>query len=186
MPDITGLPAWVWVVVGVTVVVLLVGGYFLFRYLRYTAHRRFVVRMVPKMEAVEAARKGLETVMCHLLDDTDEALLDFASSRDSVDRVALTEVESRMRLLRDELDLMSAPADVIPLAEALADAAHVIAQEAGRVHEDMDADAALAALATIDLAHVADVVVSAGLVLKSACEEYRIEDPAVYGGGLYI
>lgn len=186
MPDVSGFPTWVWAVVGVSIIVLAVGGYFLFRYIRYTVERRLVRGMVPKMQSIEASKRSLDTVMLHLLEDSDEALLEFARSGDSVDRIALAEVEQRMRLLRDELDHTSLPSEAIPLAVALADAAHVIAEEAGRVHEGMDADAALAALAQIDLARVADQTVSASLVLKSACEEYRIEDAAVYGGGLYI
>jgi len=186
VPDVSGFPTWVWAVVGITIVVLAVGGYFLFRYIRYVVERRLVLRMVPKMQNIEASKRSLDAVMLHLLEDSDEALLEFARSADSVDRIALTEVEQRMRLLRDELDLMSLPNEVVPLATALADAAHVIAEESGRVHEGMDADAALAALAQINLSRVADQTVSASLVLKSACEEYRIEDAAVYGGGLYI
>lgn len=186
MPDVSGVQTWVWAVIGVSVVVLAVGGYFLFRYARYSVARRLVSSMVPKQEALEAARRGLEAVMKHLVEESDENLLEFAADPASVDRVALVEVEQRMRLLRDELDHMPLPEDVIPLATALADAAHVIAGEAGRIREDTDPDTALAELAEIDLARLTEQVGEAALVLKSMCEEYRIEDPTVYGGGLYI
>lgn len=186
VPDVSGYPTWVWAVIGVSVVVLGVGGYVLFRVVRHSIERRFVRGMVPQMQKIEASRRTLDTVMLHLLDDTDEALLEFASSGESADRVALFEVEQTMKLLRDELDIISLPSDIMPVAETLADAAHVIAEEAGRVHRDMDPDAALASLAEISLSRVADQTVSAALILKSACEEYRIEDAAVYGGGLYI
>lgn len=186
MPDFSGVPTWAWAVIAVSLVVAAVGGYFLFRFIRHMVQRRLIEGMVPKMQSVEAARRSLETVMSHLAADTDEALLEFAGSSGSVDRVALLEVEQRMRLLRDELDHTPLPEDVIPIAVALADAAHVIAEEAGRVHDGMSPDEALAALGEIDLGRVADQAVSASLVLKTACEEYRIEDAAVYGGGLYI
>ena len=186
MLDVSTVPTWAWAVIGVSVLVLVVLGYFLYRFVRYTVERRLIGGMVPKMQSVEAARRSMETVMTHLAEDTDEALLEFAKSPESMDRVALAEVEQRMRLLRDELDQTSLPDDVIPVAVALADAAHVIAEEAGRVTDSMGPDAALSALAAIDLGLMADQVVSASMVLKSACEEYRIEDAAVYGGGLYI
>lgn len=186
MPDVSSVPAWVWGAILAGLVVAGVGGYFLYRYIRHHVERRLIQGMVPKMQSIEASRKSLETVMTHLAEDSDDDLLAFAEDADSVDRLALAEVEQRMRLLRDELDHTPFPADVIPVAVALADAAHVIADEAGRVHAGMTPDDALAALAEIDLARTADQVVSASVVLKIACEEYNIEDVAVYGGGLYI
>ncbi|MDO8987121.1 MAG: hypothetical protein Q7V14_02740 [Coriobacteriia bacterium] len=186
MPDISGIPTWVWAVTGISVAVAGVGGYFVFRLLRYGVTRRSVRFMVPKMQTIDASRKSLGSVLCHLAQLSDDDLILFAGDPDAVDRVALAEVEQKMRLLRDELDSTPLPADAIVVAQALADAAHLIAQESGRIHDDMGFDAVLAALADIDLAQIADVAVSADLILKSACEEYRIEDAAVYGGGLYI
>lgn len=186
MPEISAIPTWVWAVIGVSAISAGVGGYFTFRVLRYGATRRSVRHMVPKMQTIDASRKSLDSVLSHLAQLSDDDLIVFAGDPGAVDRVALAEVEQKMRLLRDELDITPLPADATVVAEGLADAAHLVAQESGRIHDDMSFDEVLAALAQIDLAKIADVVASADLILKSACEEYRIEDAAVYGGGLYI
>lgn len=186
MAEVAGVPAWVWIVVTVAVVALAVGGFFLARYIRLRLVRRHLARMIAYRENIDASRVALESVLRHLADESDETLVQFAEDPDSVDRRSLAEVEQRMRLLRDDLDHVPLPAPVIPVAEALADAAHTIAVEAGRVRDEMTADEALAALGEIDLVSAEKQFAWARETLASAADLHEVGEGAVYGGGLYI
>lgn len=180
------VPSWVWALVGVGVVALVVGGVFAFRAGRSLLIRRRVVMLIGRRENIEASRRTLEAVMRHLADESDEDLVEFAADPDAVDRRALFELEQRMRVLRDELDLLPLPDRVVPVAQELADAAHVIAEESGRISDDMAPDDVLTALGAIDLARVTTQVDAARASLHALADEFGVEDAAVYGGGLYI
>lgn len=181
-----GVPSWVWALVAAGVLILAVGGVFAYRAIHLQVVRRRIVALIGRRENIEASRRTLEAVMRHLLDESDEDLVAFAYDADSEDRKSLFEIEQRMRMLRDDLDYIPLPSRLVPAAQELADAAHVIAEESGRIEDDMDADTVLAALAQIDLSRVSGQVTTARASLHAVAEEFGVEDAAVYGGGLYI
>jgi hypothetical protein len=148
--------------------------------------RRYVVGLVGRREHVRASRRTLEAVVRHLADESDEALAEFADNPASVDRRSLVEVHDRMQVLTDELDTRPMPARIVRVAEELADAAFVIAEESGRIRDDMSAEEVLGALSEVDLERVARQADEADVWTAEVCSEYEIEDAAVYGGGLYI
>lgn len=185
MPDLSTVPAWVWALAGGTLV-LGVGGFFLARALWIRETRRRLVRVVGRRAGVLAARRALEEVVAHLVDLDDEALEHFAEHPENVDRKALAEVARRTEIAAEELDTMALPRSLWPAAEALADVAYVLSEEAGRVGENSDPDEVFEALAHIDLGRVAEVFEIADSRVREACKRYNLDEAAVYGGGLYI
>ncbi len=185
MPDLGTIPVWVWVLAG-GVVLVAVAAFFLVRALWIRETKRRLVRVVSRREEVLAARRALEEVVVHLLKLDDEEFEHFAKHPESVDRKALTEVVRRTDIVAEELDTMALPRSLWPAAEALADAAYVVSEEAGRVGEDSEPDEVFEALAAIDLARLTDVFEIADSQVAEACERYELDEAAVYGGGLYI
>jgi hypothetical protein len=150
------------------------------------AERRYLLRLVSRREGVDVARQALEDTVMRLAEGSDEQLMHFADDPDSLERRTLHEVASRAHILADELDTMQLPKKLVPAADALADAAYVIAREAGKIQDDCVGDDAFEALASIDLAGVAERY-SAGIhEVEAVCEACGLEDAAVYGGGLYL
>jgi hypothetical protein len=78
------------------------------------------------------------------------------------------------------------PKKLIPTADALADVAEALVDEAGRVTEDQGEDEVLDALSELRLDTVAERFDVAEGLMKESREYYDIADTAVYGGGLYI
>ncbi len=186
MPEFGGIALWLWIVLVLALIAAVVGAFFGVRYAAFRVVRRYVVRMVGAKEQVLASRRTLEAVMRHLADESDEALIAFSTDPHNVDRRAFAEVNVRMGIVRDELDTKRIPARIVPVAEALADAAHVIAEESGRIHDEMSAELVLEAVGSMDLARVSRQFDKAASLLADACAEYEVEDAAVYGGGMYI
>ncbi len=186
MPQYAGMPVWVWIVIAIASAIVIGGAIVALTVGRRALTRRYLVALIGRRENVRASRRTLEAVMRHLVDESDEALGAFAEDPASVDRRALIEVRDGMRVVVDELDTRPMPGRLIRVAEELADAAFVIAEESGRVRDNLVADEVLEALAKIDLSRVAKQVDEANVWIDEACAEYEIEDTAVYGGGLYI
>lgn len=183
---LAGVPLWVWIVIGVVVLLCVAAVVLWFVVGRKMSGRRYLIAMIGRRESVRASRRTLEAVMRHLADESDEALAGFAVDPGSEDRRSLVEIRDQMRVLADELDTRPMPSRLVRVAEELADAAFVVSEEAGRVRDEMEAAEVLSALSQIDLGRVAAQVVEADHWIDEACAEYGVEDTAVYGGGLYI
>ncbi|MDP2400376.1 MAG: hypothetical protein Q8M66_00205, partial [Actinomycetota bacterium] len=95
--------------------------------------RRYLTGLVGSRERVFAARRTLEEVVRHLAGLSDEELEKFATDARSEDRRALVELAYSMRLTRDELDMWRIPSRLHAVASEFADAAHLIAEQAGYV-----------------------------------------------------
>jgi hypothetical protein len=181
------MPIWVWALIAVAVIALLgVAGYFVWRWSWHRYSRRYLYRLVGRQESLAASRRTLEATLRHLADEPEEALLEFASDPEAVDRRALAEEYQRCVVLEDELRTMPMPKPLIPVADALADVAESLAQEAGRIADGQSGDEVLEALSHLDLDVVGTRVDEADALMKDALEYYDVEDTAVYGGGLYI
>lgn len=181
------MPVWGWVAIGAGSVLLIaaavIGSILAWR----AMERRYLLRLVRRREAIDAARQALDDVVMHLAQGSDETLNLFAQDPDSIERRALHEVTSRAQMLADELDSMALPRKLVPAAEILGDAAYAIAVEAGKVHDEQISDAAFDALGSIDLTAIAGTYAAATREVQRACELCGLEeDAAVYGGGLYL
>ncbi len=81
---------------------------------------------------------------------------------------------------------MPLPSRLVPIAEALADAADILAEEAGRAGEGSIGDESLEAISSADIARVGRAFDHADDMLGPFVEEYGVEEQDVYGKGLYI
>ena len=186
--DLGQVPEWVWWAAGGVAGALLLAtvAYFAVRFVYARLSRRHLIRIVGRREGVLASRRTLEAVLRHLADEDDEKREIFASHPEDEDRKALSEVSRRMEIATEELDTMPLPRSLWPAAAALADAAYVIGEEAGRVGESDDPGRVFAALDDIDVDRVVGVFEYADNLVRAASERYRLDEASVYGGGLYI
>lgn len=180
------VPVWAWVVIGVGALLVLGAGIAAFWFGRKELTRRALLRLVVRAEAVEAAEKALEDSVRRLASAGDTELEQFADDPESVERRTMGEVASRARLLADELDRMAVPRSLVHVADSLADAAFLIAQEAERVRDEDVGPVAFDRLAAIDLKLARQYAEKARLHVIDACDVCGLEDTAVYGGGLYL
>jgi len=181
------VPLWVWILIGVSGVVLVAAlGWLGGTWLWHRLSRRYLVQLIGRRENLMASQRTLEAVIRHLVDEPEESLIAFAEDLEEVDRKALVEVARRMEILSEELWTMPLPRRLWPLGEALGDAAATLEEEASRVGEGMGADDVLTGLAEIDVARVGVAFLRAERLMEEAREYYDVEDTAVYGGGLYI
>lgn len=185
--DIGSVPQWVWFVALGVLAVLLLGAAYLGGRLAYRRmNRRYLVGVVGRREGVLASQRTLEAVIRHLADEDDAKLEYFATHPEDADRKALDEVARRMEIVTDELDTMPLPRPLHSAAMALADAAYIIAREAGRVGESSDQETVFSALAEVDVGLAADAVSAADARVAEASERFELDEASVYGGGLYI
>lgn len=161
---------------------LITGGWFAWS--AYT--RKALLGLVVRAEAVEAAAQALHETVSALAVAEDAVMQEFAVDPDSTDRRALHEIAARARILSEELDTMPLPRRLIPAAEALADAAYVVASEASRVDDAHRAEDALEELSATDLVSVRSRTAYARGVLAMTCDACGLDETAVYGGGLYL
>ncbi|MBS3974272.1 MAG: hypothetical protein KGZ89_05335 [Actinobacteria bacterium] len=160
-------------------------------YLGWAMTYRWIVRsallsLVGYYEQVSAARHSFLSVIRHLIADSDDALIFFATNAESDDRKALMEIAERMLITRDELDIRRLPFKLEAAAVEIADTAHLLASTAGSLSDGGQAGEILDRIGGINLKEVDSQHKLAGRVLDELCIEYKIRDTAVYGGGLYI
>lgn len=186
MPELGMIPVWALVVAGSALLVVVGTALFWFIVGRKMVVRRYLVKLIARRESVRASRRTLEAVVRHLVDEPDEALVEFAYEAHSPDRRTLAEIAAQMKLILDELDTRPLPSRLVRVAEELSDAAFVLAEEASRITDEMSPEDVLAALSEMDLTRVIAQIQEADRWVDDACEEYDVEDAAVYGGGLYI
>lgn len=148
--------------------------------------RNSVIGLIGRREELVLARRSFVDVV-HVLRDADKTtLMRFETDRDDINRRALADVAGQAALLRDELDLMPLPDEAVLAAEALADAAWYLECEVGRLGGNQTVKEILATLGQVDLSLFDAALRAADGSIAAACTACRIEDRAVYGGGLYI
>lgn len=177
---------WAWVVVGVGAVLLAVAAVVLSVIGWRAYRRRMLLRLLVRAEAVQAAGGALRDTVLRLADGPTEELQIFIEDPESVERRAMAEVRSRAGILYDELDRMALPKSLIPVAEALADAAYATYEQAGCVGDADNSSDALDHLAGIKLEKVRTYSLKARTLVAGACDVCGLDDTAVYGGGLYL
>ena len=146
--------------------------------------RRFLVGLLGRRAAMEAALKTVDGTIRKLAAGSVEELLAFAEEG-SEERRALAEVASRMTIEAAELADLALPKKLWELADALGAAASSLAEQLGRVG-DSSGEAVLDALVDLDLDVARASLTQADGAIETASAAYGLTDPAVYGGGLYI
>ncbi len=169
--------------VGVLVIAgIVVGAVFLWR----GELRRSVIALVARREAIRAAYRGLEAVFEALSSETPEAVARFATDPACVQRKALEELQARMAIQVEELRAVALPKRFWATADLLQTAAEVLRDQVARMNLAPTPEAVLDAVAKIDVAAVRAAITSAGEELDRQLAVVGVDEPAVYGGGLYI
>jgi len=148
--------------------------------------RRLLLRLVGRLEALEATAQALVDAIGRLSEAPDDELEAFAADTGAAERRVLAEVRSRAHILHEELDHMPLPSRLVPVAEAMADAAFVVAREAGCIADTDSGEEALEKLSSIDLGVVIGYTAQARTKLAALCAVCGLQETAVYGGGLYL
>jgi hypothetical protein len=178
-----------WVLYGVVAAVsvlliagAVVGGIWLWR----RQVRRSLIGLVGRREAIRAAYRGLEAVFTSLAEEPAEELIAFAEKPDNVRRNALEELRGRMAVQVDELENVALPKTAWHGADLLMAAAARLRDEIATISDAPTPDAVLQAVADIDVSSMRSAIADAGVELDRLLHAAKIEDPSVYGGGLYI
>lgn len=178
----------VWVAVGATVLlvalIVVVCLIALLVYRRYI--RSLLVWLIAHREKIRASRHTLATILRYLVDESDEALLAFASDNDNDNRKALAEIANRMSITREELDMKRVPSVLLPATIELADCAHVVFDVAEWLNSGTSENEILHRLGVIDLKPVVQQCDLTDSILLALCDRFNIDDSVVYGGGLYL
>lgn len=148
--------------------------------------RQQLLMLIGRLEAVEAAAQALTDSIRRLSEAADDELQAFADDPTAPERRVLAEIQGRARILCDELDHIALPGRLVPIAEAIADAAYVVNQQAACITDTDTGEQALSKLADVDIEAVTGYVARARTTLGAMCAVCGLEDTAVYGGGLYL
>lgn len=146
--------------------------------------RRYIVGLVGRREAISAGLKTVDGVVLLLSQGDVTDLLAFVHSA-SEERRAVAEVAGLMRIEASELADIALPKRLWSLADTLGEAASLLAEQLRGVGES-EGEAALDALAALDLAPIREALKAADSEIDIVSSEYAVTDSAVYGGGLYI
>ncbi len=178
--------AGIYAIVAVVAVALIVGVVLGSMMLWRSQVRRSLIGLTGRREAIRAAYRALESVFSSLAGADADELTTFAMDAGSVHRKALEELHARMRIMCEEIADLPLPKALWPAADLLGVAAGSLAVETGRVGEATSADKVLEALGKIDVIGIANTLGPADVEIDRLLGEYQVEDPAVYGGGMYI
>lgn len=179
------MAAWAWLAIMGGILALgglALGGLALWRQYK----RNTVLGLIGRREELAAARRSFLEVVEVLRESDNPSLMRFETDRDDLNRRALADVAGQAALLRDELDVMPLPEEAVPAAEALADAAWYLECEVARLGGNQTVKEIVTSLQNVDLSRMEAAVWAADASIGAACSACRIDDRAVYGGGLYI
>jgi flagellar basal body-associated protein FliL len=175
-----------YIIIGVAAVLLVAGIVFASIVLWRRQVRRSLIALTGRREAVAAAYKALESVFTALAEGDTDSITAFAIDSTSVHRKALEELHHRMRIQSEELADIALPKRLWQAADLLGTAAGKLAVETGRVGEAGPPEKVLEVLGKIDVAGISAALRPANEAVDALLEELKVEDPSVYGGGLYI
>lgn len=147
--------------------------------------RSHIVTLIGGRETVMSAFRTVEKVSRRLAAASDGDLVAFALDSGSDDRRMLGDIAERMVMSAEDLQTMALPKRLFHAADALADAAELLGQQAERLSTGEGIDV-LNALGELDLVGVVSLVEAADTELSGLRKRYRVADDTVYGGGLYI
>lgn len=173
-----------YIIIGVVAAALIVLTLVLSRFAWRRQVRRYLVGLLGRREAIDAALKTLHGVVGQLAKSTVHELVALTAA-DSEERRTFTEMASRMRIEAAELGALPLPKRLWTLADALGSAATALADQAGRVG-DASGETALDALVAFDLSPARASLADADAAIAELSGLYDLTDPSVYGGGLYI
>ena len=179
------MPSWLWIVIGVVVAGAVAAAAVASITAWNNAVRKYLQRLMGRREEARATRRAFEGLVVQLRTN-EQAKSSFVDDREALERRSIEELRDRGRLLAEELNTVALPKKLVPAAEMLADACDILAEEAGRVGEELVGDEALEALDAVDLNRIAAAFDHVDAEFAKVCAAYGVEDSASYAGGLYF
>lgn len=173
-----------YIIIAVVALALIAATAFLARLAWRRQVRRYIVALMGRREAIVASLKTVDGVLAELRAGGVENVIAFVGP-ESEDRRVIAEIATRMRIETEELADLPLPKKLWPLADLLGEAAGALASAAAAVGES-EGDAALDALAALDLKCLREAIAGAETEIERLRTAYELTDPSVYGGGLYI
>jgi hypothetical protein len=182
--DLRGLLITYAIIFAVLVVAAFAAAY-AYRRLRERRLRRALVALVGRKESLLAAERALKGLLIALCDAPDAALERFACDPTSEDRRAFGDLADRMAILADELSRVEHPSVLDPMVEQMVACAREMAEAAASAAGRGPIEA-LDAVSAVDLGTISAHVRETDARLHALATAHGVDDPAVYGGGLYI
>lgn len=173
-----------YIIIGFVAALLIAGTVVVARLMWRKQVGRYIIALTGHREAIVSALKAAESVIAELAQGDAERIMDF-SAAGSEERLTLAEIAERMRIEHAELADIALPKKLWKLADMLCDAAESLAEQAGGVG-DKEGEAVLDALLALDLAPVRGLLADSAAEAERVSVQYKVTDPSVYGGGLYI
>jgi hypothetical protein len=156
-----------------------------YRVFRETRMRNAIVALISKKESIAASAVAVGRLAKRLADSSDADLHRFATDPVCEERHAFADIAVRMRITADEIQFLDAPKDLDSMRSQMETAARYVAYEA-TLASGAGGEDALAGAASMDLATMAELVSQMSDRLHRIAESFDVDDPSVYGGGLYI
>jgi hypothetical protein len=173
-----------YIIIGFVAAVLIAGTVVVARVMWRKQVGRYIIALTGHREAIVSALKAAESVIAELAQGDAEQIMAF-SAGGSDERQTLAEIAERMRIEHAELTDIALPKKLWKFADMLCDAAESLATQAGGVG-DQEGEAVLDALLELDLASVRGLLADSAVEAERVSVQYKVTDPSVYGGGLYI
>lgn len=145
---------------------------------------RYIITLTGHREGIASALKAADSVIASLAEGDAAQVIEFTGAG-SEDRQTFTEIAERMRIEHEELKEVALPKALWKLADMLCTSAGMLGDQAAAVGET-EGEAVLDALMTLDLAAVRTALSDATIEAERVSTVYKVTDPSVYGGGLYI
>jgi len=177
-----------YIIIGFVAALLIAGTVLVARVMWRKQVGRYIIALTGHREAVVSALKAAESVIAELAQGDAERIIAFAAAfaaAGSDERQTLAEIAERMRIEAAELADIALPRKLWKLADLVGDAAESLAAQTGGVG-DQEGEAVLDALLSLDLAAVRTSLIDSATEAERVSVQYKVTDPSVYGGGLYI
>jgi hypothetical protein len=156
-----------------------------YRVLRENRMRNAIVTLISKKESIVASSLAVGRLAKALAASSDADLHRFATDPVCEERHAFADISMRMRITADEIEFLDAPKGLDSIRSQMETAARYVAYEAS-LASGAGGEDALEGAASMDLTTMADLVAQMSDRLHRIAESFDVDDPSVYGGGLYI
>lgn len=173
-----------YMIIGFVAALLIAGTVFVARIMWRKQVGHYIIMLTGHREAIVSALKAAESVIAELARGDAARIIAF-SAAGSEDRQTLSEIAERMRIEQAELAEVALPKKLWKFADMLCEVAGSLATQAGGVG-DQEGEAVLDALLTFDLTAVRAALADSAVEAERVSTHYKVTDPSVYGGGLYI
>lgn len=173
-----------YIIIGAVAAALIAGTVFAARIAWRRQVGRYIIMLTGHREGIASALKAADSVIASLAAGDAEQVIAFTGPG-SEDRQTFAEIAERMRIEHEQLKDVALPKALWKLADMLCASAGKLGDQAAALSET-EGEAVLDSLLVLDLAAVRTTLHDATIEAERISTVYRVTDPSVYGGGLYI